>query len=101
MSALSLRLPNFLDKKLGDLARREGVSINQLINSAVAEKMSALMTGEYLQQRARRGSRWKFESVLAKVPNREPEAFDRLPNGRLGRTRQKTAPLSPKALGFV
>ena len=40
MSALSLRLPNSLHKKLSDLARREGVSINRLVNSAVAEKMA-------------------------------------------------------------
>jgi predicted transcriptional regulator len=44
MSAISLRLPNSLHRKLGDLARREGVSINQLVNSAVAEKMATLMT---------------------------------------------------------
>ena len=89
MSALSLRLPNFLHKRLGELARLEGVSINQLINSAVAEKMAALMTAEYLQERAKRGSRKKFEAVLAKVPDREPETFDRLPKRRLERTAKK------------
>jgi hypothetical protein len=52
------------------------VSINQLVNSAVAEKMVTLMTVEYLQDRAKRGTRKKFEAVLAKVPNREPEAAD-------------------------
>ncbi|HEY3306029.1 MAG TPA: toxin-antitoxin system HicB family antitoxin [Candidatus Binatia bacterium] len=89
MSALSLRLPNFLHKKLGDLAKREGVSINQLINSAVAEKMSALMTVEYLQERAKRGSRKRFEAVLSKVPDREPEEFDRLPKKGRERTAKK------------
>ena len=68
MSAISLRLSNSLHRKLGDLARREGVSINQLVNSAVAEKMATLMTVEYLQERAKRGTRKKFEAVLAKVP---------------------------------
>lgn len=89
MSALSLRLPNFLHKRLGDLARREGVSINQLVNSAVAEKMAALMTAEYLQERAKRGTRKKFEVVLAKVPDTEPEAIDRLPVRRLERAGKK------------
>jgi predicted transcriptional regulator len=89
MSAISVRLPNSLHRKLGDLARREGVSINQLVNSAVAEKMATLMTLEYLQERAKRGTRKKFEAVLAKVPDREPEAFDRLPNQRMERTRKK------------
>ena len=41
MSALSLRLPNSLHERARDLARREGVSINQLVASALAEKMSA------------------------------------------------------------
>jgi hypothetical protein len=45
-----------------------GVSINQWISSAVAEKMSAQMTEEYLSERASRASRKKFDAVLAKVP---------------------------------
>jgi len=38
MSALSLRLPNSLHDRARDLARREGVSINQLVAAALAEK---------------------------------------------------------------
>ncbi|MEM1032934.1 MAG: toxin-antitoxin system HicB family antitoxin [Myxococcota bacterium] len=51
MSTLSLRLPQSVHRQLSALAKREGVSINQLINSAVA---AALMTAEYLEERARR-----------------------------------------------
>ncbi|HKS25446.1 MAG TPA: toxin-antitoxin system HicB family antitoxin [Thermoanaerobaculia bacterium] len=82
MTALSLRLPESLHRKLSELAEREGVSINQLINSAVAEKMSALMTEEYLAARAARGSRRKFAAVLAKVPDIEPEENDRIQKRR-------------------
>jgi hypothetical protein len=90
MGALSLRLPDSLHRKLGEIAEREGVSINQLISSAVAEKMSALMTEEYLASRAKRASRRKFEAVLAKVPDIEPEDSDRiLPAPR--RARRKKA----------
>jgi hypothetical protein len=78
MGALSLRLPESLHRKLGEVAEREGVSINQLISSAVAEKMSALMTEEYLTARARRASRRRFEAVLAKVPDVEPDESDRI-----------------------
>jgi predicted transcriptional regulator len=89
MSALSVRLPESLHRKLAELAEREGISINQLVNSAVAEKMAALMTEEYLEARAERGSRRKFAAVLAKVPDIEPEETDRIvvPPGR--RRRQK------------
>ncbi len=82
MSTLSLRLPTSLHKRLRDFARSEGVSINQLINSAVAEKMAALMTVDYLEERASRGSRDAFEAVLAKVPDKRPAAHDKLPKQR-------------------
>lgn len=79
MSTLSLRLPESLHRELRDLARREGVSINQVISSAVGEKVASLKTLDYLRERARRGSRLRFESVRAKVPDVEPEVADRLP----------------------
>jgi predicted transcriptional regulator len=79
MTALSLRLPQSLHQKVSELAEREGISINQLISSAVAEKMSALMTEDYLEARAARGSRQKFETVLAKVADVPPGANDELP----------------------
>jgi predicted transcriptional regulator len=87
MTALSLRLPQSLHQKLSELAEREGISINQLISSAVAEKMSALMTEEYLQARAARGSRRKFAAALAKVPDVEPESVDQLPAAKKSRRR--------------
>ncbi|MGD9546688.1 MAG: toxin-antitoxin system HicB family antitoxin [Candidatus Krumholzibacteriia bacterium] len=76
MSAISLRLSESLHRQVKELARREGISINQFISTAVAEKLSALMAEEYLQQRADRGSREKFERALGKVRDREPEAGD-------------------------
>ncbi len=38
-----------------------------------------LMTENYLQERAKRGNREKYETILAKVPDVEPEAYDQLP----------------------
>ena len=67
MSVIGLRLSESLHKRVRELAKKEGISINQLISSALAEKISALMTVEYLQERASRGSRSRFERVLAKV----------------------------------
>ncbi len=78
MSTLSLRLPESLHKQVKELARREGISINQFIATAVAEKMSALLTEEYLQERARRGSRERYEAALAEVADVEPDEWDRL-----------------------
>lgn len=82
MATLSLRMPNSLHNYLKKLADREGTSINQLINTAVAEKMSSLMTLEYLEQRASKGSREQLRAILDEVPDVEPEDYDRLPNTR-------------------
>ncbi|MDP2234435.1 MAG: DUF6290 family protein, partial [Actinomycetota bacterium] len=51
MSTISLRLPESLHKKVRELAKSEDVSINQLITTALAEKMSALLTVDYLRER--------------------------------------------------
>ena len=54
MSTLSIRLPNSLHEQIRQLAKQEGISINQFIASATAEKMTALLTEEYLNKRAHR-----------------------------------------------
>lgn len=87
MSTLSLRPPESLHRRLSEVAEKEGVSINQLINSAVAEKMSALLTEEYLEARAKRGSRSPFLAALAKVPDVEPQPVDRIAASRAPRRR--------------
>ena len=79
MSTISLRLPDSLHRQVRKLAEKENVSINQLITLALTEKMSALLTEEYLEKRAKRGSRKKFERAMAKVPKVPPEEYDRLP----------------------
>ncbi len=78
MSTLSLRNPNSLHEQIRQLAKREGVSINQFIASAAAEKMSAPLTEEYIEARAKRASLKKFQKVLIKVPDSEPEDYDRI-----------------------
>jgi hypothetical protein len=60
------------------LAQKEGVSISQLITTAGAEKMAALMTVDYLEERAARGDRTRFDRVLRKVKASPPSPEDRL-----------------------
>jgi uncharacterized protein (DUF1778 family) len=78
MSALSLRLPKSLHEQLREVAHEEGISVNQFIMLAVAEKVASISAIEYLEKRAKRGSREKFLEILSKVPDVEPEAFDKL-----------------------
>jgi hypothetical protein len=78
MSTISLRLPDSLHETARELAEKESISINQLITLALAEKVSALMTEEYLGSRAKRGDRKKFARAMAKVADIEPAEQDRL-----------------------
>ena len=77
MSALSVRLPDSLHKYAKEYAAQEGISVNQLISTALAEKLSAWATEDFLELRAKRGSRRKFDAALAKVPDVAPDMRDR------------------------
>lgn len=77
MSVLSIRLPDSLHQVVKTVAAEDSISINQFIASAVAEKVSALTTEKYIQERANRASKAKFEAVLANVPDVEAKAFDK------------------------
>ena len=78
MSALSLRLPESIHRHIREIAKKEGVSINQFISSAVSEKISALMTEDYLEERAKRAKKRDFRKILAEVPSRAPILGDEL-----------------------
>lgn len=78
MSTISLRLPESLHQQARQLAQQENISINQLVATALAEKMSALMTQAYLEQRAAGASREKFVAALGKVPAIAPDEQDKL-----------------------
>lgn len=78
MSVLSLRLPKSLHAQIKELAQEEGISVNQFVMLAVAEKVASISTIEYLEKRARRGNREKLLEILNKVRDVEPEPFDRL-----------------------
>ncbi len=78
MTALTIRLPESLHKEIKQLAQAEGVSINQFMTLAAAEKISALRTMDYLRAEASKGSRADFEAFLAAAPDVEPMEDDRL-----------------------
>ncbi len=78
MSTLSLRYPESLHKSARELAKKEKISINQLVALALAEKISALGAQDYLEKRAQRASEAKFDAAMAKVAEVEPPDYDRL-----------------------
>lgn len=77
MSVLSIRIPDSLHESVKSFSKQDHISINQFIASAVAEKITALGTENYIKERASRGSKSAFLKVLEKVPDSIPEEFDK------------------------
>jgi len=78
MNTISLTLPQSLYQRMQEVASKDQISVDQFVISAFAEKISAFMTRDYLEERAKRASKAKFEQAMAKVPEIEPEEYDRI-----------------------
>ena len=76
MSTLSVRLPDSVHRNARLYAEREGTSLNQLVATAVAEKLAALGAEEYIRQRAERADDDAFEAALAAVRDVPPREGD-------------------------
>jgi len=72
MTTISLSIPESLHSTVDEIVKREGMSLEQFITLAMAEKASAIATEAYLDERAKRGSREKFLAAMAKVADVEP-----------------------------
>lgn len=79
VSNYALRLQASLLDEVRKIAQEEGTTINQFINVAVAEKLSALKTEEYFKSRAIKGDRAAFRRILDKAGTEEPREGDELP----------------------
>ena len=83
-SNFALRLQPSLLEELRKAAELEGVALNQLINVAVAEKVSALRTEEYFRERGRRGNRAGTLRILERAgrgnPPREGDELPQVPD---------------------
>jgi len=79
-SNFALRLQPSLLEELRKAAELEGVALNQLINVAVAEKVSALRTAEYFRERGRRADRAETLRILQRAgKGKAPVEGDELP----------------------
>jgi len=79
MSALTIELPDALQKSIEDIASKEGYTAGQFLAAAAAEKLAAVMTINYLREEAAQGRRADFERYLQSVPDVPPADSDRLP----------------------
>lgn len=81
MSTLSLRIPDSLHRTLKIAAEQDGVSINQFVSLAVAEKLAALQTYNLITEKAARGSQENFLKAMSAVPAGVVREGDEIPSG--------------------
>ncbi|HEX8716790.1 MAG TPA: hypothetical protein VF722_07420 [Gemmatimonadaceae bacterium] len=78
MSTVQIRLPDSLYRRIQQAAEEDGISVDQFLATAAAEKLSALLTTDYLAERAARaGTREEFLRLLEKAPDVEPQEYDK------------------------
>lgn len=78
MSTLNVNIPDSLHRRAQSLAQDDGIPLDQFIATALAEKVAVLDADVYIRERAASGSREKFDRVLSKVPDVDPDEHDRL-----------------------
>ena len=79
-SNYALRLLTSLKAEAEKVAAEEGTTLNQFINVAVAEKLAALRTARYFQERAARADLAVFDQILARAREELPRSGDALPD---------------------
>jgi hypothetical protein len=78
-STYPLKLPTSVKNAAAELARSDGVSLNQFIAAAVAEKVGSIRTAEeFLRDRSKGAKPRDLLKYLRKAPNTAPDADDQL-----------------------
>ena len=78
-AVIQLRLPRSVKNGVERWAKLDGTSMNQLIASAVAEKLSALETAEFFENRARRADLGVFDRIMGRAGGEAPRVGDEVP----------------------
>jgi hypothetical protein len=76
-----LRLPRSLKDAVERLSKQEGTSINQFVAMAVAEKVSALQTASFFQDRKARADFKAFDRIMKRRGVEPPRSGDEVPRG--------------------
>ncbi len=77
-SNFALRLPASLKQSVEQVARDDGTSLNQFIVTAIAEKLAAIKTADYFQERAKRGNLDAALALLNPMGGVPPQAGDEI-----------------------
>ena len=74
-----LRLPRSLKEAVERLSKQDGTSINQFVATAVAEKVSALETARYFEDRKARADFKAFDKIMKRRGGKPPREGDEMP----------------------
>jgi hypothetical protein len=73
-----LRLPRSIKAEVERIAKQDGVSINQFIATAVAEKLSAMRTAEFFAERRARADFVRFDRLMRRLGGEAPGTDDEI-----------------------
>lgn len=71
-----LRLPASIKAAAEKLAKEEGVSLNQFVATAVAEKLTAMNTAAFFTERRERADFEAFRAILTRPGGEPPREGD-------------------------
>lgn len=74
-----LRLPRSVREAVDKIAHEEGVSVNQFIATAVAEKLAVLSSAAFFQERKDRADFQAFRRIMGRQGGELPRPGDELP----------------------
>ena len=77
-STYPLRLPTSVKAAAEKLAKEEGVSLNQFVATAVAEKLSAMNTAAFFAERKEPANFESFRAILTRQGGEPPKDGDEL-----------------------
>jgi post-segregation antitoxin (ccd killing protein) len=75
-STYPLRLPRSVKAEVERRAKRDGISINQFVATAVAEKLAAMSTGEFFAERRARADFAAFDRLMQREEGEPPQDGD-------------------------
>jgi hypothetical protein len=80
-AVIQLRLPRSTKANVERAAKRDGTSMNQLIATAVAEKLERLEAQAFFEERAKRADMEAFRNFMNREGGEPPREGDELPEG--------------------
>jgi hypothetical protein len=76
MSTYPLRLPRSIKAAVEKMAQSEGISMNQFVATAVAEKLAVLGAATYFSERKGRADIERFKRILRRGGGESPREGD-------------------------